>query len=167
MTKALLVIDIQQGLIDLEPTNKVQYLENVNSAINRFRESNEEVIFIQHTEKEGLLKLNSPGWQLYDNLDVQIEDKVFTKYFNSAFRQTDLEEYLILKGIDELIVCGMQVEYCVNATLTVAFEKEYKLTILADAVTTFDRDNMTGQAIIDFYTQTIWPDFGELITTNL
>ncbi|MBM7636941.1 cysteine hydrolase family protein [Streptococcus saliviloxodontae] len=166
MTRALLVVDIQQGLIDLKPTNTEVYLTKVNQAISHFRDSKEEVIFVQHTEKEGLLALNSPNWQLYAGLDVQPQDTRIQKYFNSAFRRTNLEDYLNKQGIDHLVVCGMQVEYCLNATLTVGFEKEIKLTILADAVTTFDRATISGQEIIDFYTQTIWPNFGNLISVD-
>ncbi len=167
MTRALLVVDIQQALIDLEPTNKDTYLAKVDKAIAHFRERGEEVIFVQHTEDDGeLLTLNSKGWQLYAGLDVRKDDKIIRKYFNSTFRRTELESYLKEKAIDQLVVCGMQVEYCINATLTVGFEKEINLTVLSDAVTTYDRDNMTGQAIMDFYNQTIWSNFAKVIPTD-
>ena len=43
-----------------------------------------------------------------------------------------------------MILVGMQVEYCVDTTIRVAFEKNYKITVPQGGTTTFDTKEYAG-----------------------
>lgn len=77
------------------------------------------------------------------------------KRLMSSFKDTDFDTYLKDKGIDNLILVGMQVEYCVDTTIRVAFEKNYKITVPQGGTTTFDTKNMPA-ANICIHHEKIW-----------
>ena len=45
--------------------------------------------------------------------------------YNSAFKNTNLDAYLKSQGIQDLIIVGMQSEYCIDTSIKVAFELGY------------------------------------------
>ncbi len=50
-----------------------------------------------------------------------------------------------------MILCGMQTEYCVDASVKVGFEFDYKLVIPEGAFTTFDGEDVSGKKNKYFY----------------
>ena len=63
MAQALIVIDIQEGLVKENPFNTKNFIINTKAIIQHFRDQNIEVIFIRHSEDEGLLATGSDNWQ--------------------------------------------------------------------------------------------------------
>ena len=63
MAQALIVIDIQEGLVKKNPYNTKNFISNTKAIIQHFRDQNIEVIFIRHSEDEGLLATGSDNWQ--------------------------------------------------------------------------------------------------------
>lgn len=63
MAQALIVIDIQEGLVNENPYNSKNLIANTKALIKHFRDQNIEVIFIRHSEDEGLLATGSDNWQ--------------------------------------------------------------------------------------------------------
>ena len=63
MAQALIVIDIQEGLVNENPYNAKNFISNTKAIIQHFRDQNIEVIFIRHSEDEGLLATGSDNWQ--------------------------------------------------------------------------------------------------------
>ena len=63
MAQALIVIDIQEGLVKENPYNAKNFISNTKAIIQHFRDQNIEVIFIRHSEDEGLLAAGSDNWQ--------------------------------------------------------------------------------------------------------
>ena len=51
----------------------------------------------------------------------------FRRSTTSIFKETGLKEYLDKQGIEKLVLCGMQTEYCVDTSVKVGFEYGYKL----------------------------------------
>jgi nicotinamidase-related amidase len=82
-------------------------------------------------------------------------EPVTIKRRNSGFYDTDLDAKLKAADIDALVICGMQTEYCVDATVRSAFERGYRVTVAADAHTTFDSDILPAATIIA-HTEHIW-----------
>ena len=86
MAQALIVIDIQEGLVNENPYDSKNLIANTKAIIQHFRDQNIEVIFIRHSEDEGLLATGSDNWQVYHELKPQKNEKIFNKYYNSIFK---------------------------------------------------------------------------------
>ena len=167
MAQALIVIDIQEGLVKENPFDTKNFIINTKAIIQHFRDQNIEVIFIRHSEDEGLLAMRSDNWQVYHELKPQENEKIFNKYYNSIFKDTELKEYLNRKNITDLTFVGMQVEFCIDTSVKVGFEYGYKITIVEDAISTFDNIHLSADQILSFYKEKIWRNrFAQLRTTK-
>lgn len=167
MAQALIVIDIQEGLVKDNPFDTKNFIINTKAIIQHFRDQNIEVIFIRHSEDEGLLAMGSDNWQVYHELKPQENEKIFNKYYNSIFKETELKEYLNRKNITDLTFVGMQVEFCIDTSVKVGFEYGYKITIVEDAISTFDNEHLPADKILSFYKEKIWRNrFAQLKTTK-
>ena len=167
MAQALIVIDIQEGLVKENPFDTKNFIINTKAIIQHFRDQNIEVIFIRHSEDEGLLAMGSDNWQVYHELKPQENEKIFNKYYNSIFKDTKLKEYLNRKNITDLTFVGMQVEFYIDTSVKVGFEYGYKITIVEDAISTFDNIHLSADQILSFYKEKIWRNrFAQLRTTK-
>ncbi len=167
MAQALIVIDIQEGLVKENPVDTKNFIINTKAIIQHFRDQNIEVIFMRHSEDEGLLAMGSDNWQVYHELKPQENEKIFNKYYNSIFKDTELKEYLNRKNITDLTFVGMQVEFCIDTSVKVGFEYGYKITIVEDAISTFDNEHLPADKILSFYKEKIWRNrFAQLKTTK-
>ena len=167
MVQALIVIDIQEGLVKENPFDTKNFIINTKAIIQHFRDQNIEVIFIRHSEDEGLLAMGSDNWQVYHELKPQENEKIFNKYYNCIFKDTELKEYLNRKNITDLTFVGMQVEFCIDTSVKVGFEYGYKITIVEDAISTFDNEHLPADKILSFYKEKIWRNrFAQLKTTK-
>ena len=167
MAQALIVIDIQEGLVKENPFDTKNFIINTKAIIQHFRAQNIEVIFMRHSEDDGLLATGSDNWQVYHELKPQENEKIFNKYYNSIFKDTELKEYLNRKNITDLTFVGMQVEFCIDTSVKVGFEYGYKITIVEDAISTFDNIHLSADQILSFYKEKIWRNrFAQLRTTK-
>lgn len=147
---ALMVIDVQNTLVSANPFAFDEIIGNVKKLINTCRKNNVEVIYVQHYDDDEL-KPKSKGWEIYNEISPAVGEKVISKSFNSSFKNTELKEYLNKKGIEQLIITGMQTEYCIDTTCKVAFEYGYKLIIPEKTNTTFDNGKILAKDLYEFY----------------
>lgn len=84
------------------------------------------------------------------------EERIFDKQYNSAFLHTGLKEYLDSKNTKNIILVGLQTEYCIDTTCKVAFEYGYNIMIPEETNTTFDNDYLTGKGLYELYNYKIW-----------
>ncbi len=142
---ALLVIDVQKDVV-AEALNTSAVVSNINSLVTKAREENVPVIWVQHSD-EGLI-LNSPGWEIVDELQpVEGEPRIY-KTAPSSFEGTDLGDVLSNQGITHVIMTGAQTDHCVNATSNNGVELGYTVTLVSDGHTTLDTTNQTAAEII-------------------
>ena len=157
MKTALLVIDVQQALIDDHPVRMDEFLLNIKMLIDAAHTGGKEVIYVRHDGGEGdVLAFGSAGWQLDRSLSPRENERIFDKRFNSAFRHTGLQDFLAGREISDLIVCGMQTEYCIDTSVKVAFEFDFNVQIPAGATTTYNNPFLSGEKLISYYEQMIW-----------
>lgn len=156
---ALLVIDVQNALVSAGPFAVEETIRNIKRLIKTCRENNVEVIYVQHNDNAGEeLEPNSYGWRIYEEISPAVNEKVISKNYNSAFKNTCLKEYLHSKNINELIITGMQTEYCIDTTCKVAFEYGYKLIIPEKTNTTFNNGNISAEDLYNYYNSRIFKD---------
>lgn len=166
MNPILLVVDVQKSLVGEHPWREEQLLETICGLQEKFREQGKEVAFVRHDdgpESEGMA-FGSPGWEIYDGVAPRPGERVFDKRFNSAFLKTGLEEYLREKGVDTIVLAGMQTEYCIDATVKSAFERGFRVILPTDGVTTFDNGMLTAAELNRLFIYKIWKGrFAEIL----
>jgi len=150
MSTALLIIDVQRALCagEYECFDIKRIIDTINGLSAKARKANIPVIFIQHEEDGDLLEFNSEGWQLAEGLEISAEDVRVSKTTPDSFYHTPLQKLLQEKGVERLIICGLQTDYCVNATVRQAHTLGYDVVLAADAHSTVDNGNMAAEDII-------------------
>lgn len=161
---ALLVVDVQNALVAERPFDIEEVINNIKRLIDSCRKNNVDIIYVQHNDEiGGELEPLSEGWKIYREICPDKNDKIICKNYNSAFKETSLKEYLESKGINQLIITGMQTEYCIDATIKAAFEYGYSLIIPEKTNTTFDNGSISSEELYKFYNYRIWNiRFGKL-----
>ena len=154
---AMIIIDMQTALIKSNPYNKEKVLENIKRILKACRMHQIPVIYIRHDDGTGTeLEVGSEGWEIYKEIAPLPDEVIIEKQFSSAFRQTTLKQHLEHIGAKNLILCGMQVEYCFDTTCRVAFEYGYNVTIPRTTTTTFDNTLATAENLCSYYESKIW-----------
>ena len=151
---AMLVIDMQNALILEHPYDEKRLIRTVSSMEDICRENDIEVIFIRH--EDNTLVKGENGFEIYSQVAPKKGEKIFDKKYNSAFRKTGLLEYLRGKGVTKLIITGMQTDFCVDATIKVAFELGYDVIVPRGGHTTFDNRYLSGEELYHYYSYEIW-----------
>jgi len=157
MTTALLIIDMQRALCTGEEAafGIDQVLARINGLIARARAAAVPIVLVQHEEDEGSLRHGSEGWQLADGLDVQAGDGRVRKTRPDSFHDTQLRQLLDDKDVQRLVVCGLQSDFCVNATTRRAVELGYSVTLVADGHSTVDNGGRPAAGISADHNRTL------------
>ncbi|MCX2187432.1 cysteine hydrolase family protein [Limosilactobacillus pontis] len=158
MTKALIIIDMQNGVVN--PAGKVIYNQTglvhlINERIAAYRQAQLPIIFVQHVDED--LVPDSSAWQLVPSLSVLPTDLRIQKEHPNAFYRTNLQAILTQRRVDQLEICGAQTEYCVDATIKMAHGLGYQVVMKHGAASTFDNSFMTAQEKNAFFAR-IWQD---------
>ena len=150
MPQALLVIDVQQALCaGAEAAHDIgRVLPRVNRLIDRARTARVPVVLIQHEEAGGDLIHGAPGWQLAEGLHAQPDDPRVRKATPDSFYETELSHLLQQRGIDHLVICGLQSDFCIDTTVRRALALGYHVTLAGDAHSTVDNDVLPAAQII-------------------
>ncbi|MFJ5258391.1 cysteine hydrolase family protein [Pseudomonas sp. NPDC088414] len=150
MSSALLIIDVQQTLCsgEYQCFDIRRVIDTINQLSTRARAAGVPVVLIQHEEKDSPLAHGAEGWQLVEGLLTETQDLRVRKTTRDSFYQTDLGKLLPGEDFERLIICGLQTDYCVNATVRRAHELGYDVVLVADAHSTVDNGNMSAEDII-------------------
>lgn len=153
MKKALLVIDVQNAMIDVEkPVYQANdKIQKIKSLIHKARKMNVPVIYVQHNEIGSEFENGTETWQIYAGIKPITEDIIIQKTVSDSFYDTTLKTELEEKCIDQLVIVGMQTEYCVNATSNRAVQLGFDVTLIKDAHSTWDSDEYSASEIIDLH----------------
>jgi nicotinamidase-related amidase len=149
MSTALLVMDVQQGIVDRFAGDD-GYLSRLAAAVAAAGGAGIWVIYVTvgfragHPEVSernksfaaiagtGRFADGDPGSVIHPAIAPASGDVIVTKRRVSAFTGSDLEVVLRAGGIDSLVLAGIATSGVVLSTLRQAADLDYRLTVLAD-----------------------------------
>jgi nicotinamidase-related amidase len=146
--KALLVIDMQIDYIDengkfpIERRQINNLIETVNNIIADFNDNDYQIIYIRRFFRKNDIQNifrnfavieGTAGAEIDPRINI-VSDNIFDKYTPSAFSNKRFENFLIRNQINELYVCGVMADECVYETALGAFDRNYKVNYISNAV---------------------------------
>ncbi|WP_010291806.1 cysteine hydrolase family protein [Clostridium senegalense] len=153
----LLIIDTQKLIINEKLYKFDMFVSNVKKIINQARLNNVEVIYVRHDDGIGNeLTKGNDGLEIYEKFKPINKEKIFDKVVNSAFKGIGLLEYLIDKGEENIIIVGLQTDYCIDATIKCGFEHGFNIIVPAYANTTADNKFMSAEQSYKYYNEYMW-----------
>ena len=157
MHTALLVIDVQQALCsgEYKAFESERVIERINSVARKFRVAGAPVVMIQHESQGGPLDFGTEGWKLANGLDAQPTDIFLRKKATDSFHQTDLHALLQERGVKNLVICGLQSEFCVDTTTRRALALGYPVVLVADGHSTLDNSVLSAAQISAHHNETL------------
>lgn len=150
MTEALLVMDVQNGIVARFADRAEALLGNLERATATARERSVPIIFVRVAFRAGSPEISgrnqsfsalksamsmdeaSETTQIHPRLGVRPGDVLVTKRRVSAFAGSDLDVVLRSLDVDHLILTGIATSGVVLSTTRQAADLDYRLTILAD-----------------------------------
>jgi nicotinamidase-related amidase len=157
MKSALLIIDVQQALCAGEwaAFDIDHVVDRINELAAEARIAGVPVFLIQHEEEQGSLQFGTEGWQLYRRLAIGLDDIRVRKSASDSFHGTELHSLLQSLGIDELVACGLQSEFCVDSTVRKALSLGYRVVLVANAHSTMDNGILSAAQISAHHNATL------------
>ena len=150
MKSALVIIDVQIGLVRLMPAElQNRVLSNIKALLSDARSSGTNVLFIQHDGPKGHpIEAETAAWAIHPSIQPLPGEPVIRKKASDSFFETELAEQLQVHEISHLIIVGGMTEYCVDTTCRRAVTLGYDVTLVADAHLTRDTPVLTAAQII-------------------
>lgn len=139
--RVLLLLDVQVNIRhppDGGIPSSETVLRNIEDLLKRARSANQppRIIHIRNCGEPGERDApHSPGWQLV--FPTLPHEFVIDKLKNNAFAGTKLAD--LVPHDAELIVVGMQSDYCVRATCSAALDRGNSVILIKEAHATYDR----------------------------
>ena len=155
----LIVIDVQKGITDERLYDFDGFIRNVTNIIDAARKNNVEVIYVQHDDGPGTgFSFGDKDFEIADQVAPKENEKIFIKTINSCFGNNDLANYLRESKEKDLMIVGLQTNFCIDASVKSAFERGYKVIIPKGTNSTFDNDYMDRETTYKYYNDMMWPE---------
>ena len=144
---ALLVIDAQASFT-VRPywsrRNNPQFEHNVTVLVAAYRAALLPVVFFLHSDSDEGFTLDSPHYRLMDFIDRRAGEMLIHKTTRNVFTSTDLQPWLLSRGVRRVAITGIQTEQCCETSARVAADLGFAVDFVIDATMTFpipDWDN--------------------------
>ncbi|WP_034439975.1 cysteine hydrolase family protein [Clostridium ihumii] len=153
----LLIVDTQKLIVNEKLYEFDRFVSNVKELINKARTNRIEVIYVRHDDgQDSELTKGNIGFEIYEEFKPINGERIFDKNVNSAFKGTGLLEYLINKGEKDIIIAGLQTDYCIDATIKCGFEHGFNIIVPEYANTTVNNKFMSSEQSYRYYNEFIW-----------
>ena len=164
-TPALLVMDVQNGVVERFRDGSGPLLESLAAAVAAARKASIPVIYVRVGFRDGAPEISprnqifsrlagaggmgetEPSTQVHPAVAPQPGDILVTKKRVSAFAGSDLEMVLRSLGVDSLVLTGISTSGVVLSTLRQAADLDYELTVLRDGCA--DADAEVHRVLLD------------------
>jgi nicotinamidase-related amidase len=148
---ALLIMDMQNGIVERFSDGSKELLANVASAQTAAREKGIAIIYVRVAFRDGapeanprnksfsalagsgVLSENGAATQVHESLAPVDGEITVTKRRVSAFAGSDLDVVLRSLDVDSLVLTGIATSGVVLSTTRQAADLDFKITILSDA----------------------------------
>jgi nicotinamidase-related amidase len=157
MPTALLIIDVQQILCSSENAahDVAGVINRINLVARKVRAAGALVVVIQHETKDGDMDYGTDSWSLAPALEVHSSDVYLRKTASDSFHRTRLHELLESRGITNLVICGLQSEFCVDTTTRRAMALGYPVVLVSDGHSTVDNGILSAAQISAHHNKTL------------
>jgi len=155
---ALVIVDMQNCFVADSPVAAplgAEVAERLNRLAGACRQAGITVIWTRHVVRPdgsntgllgelippvaaGVINDDAPTAALHPLMDVRPGDVVLSKPRFGSFHGTDLEVILRSRGIDTLILGGINTNVCVDTTAREAAVREFRVLFLSDGTANFD-----------------------------
>lgn len=143
-SKALILVDFENEWTDKSSDYFVGDISDVikktNKLIDFCRKNGYKIIFTTHVEKDSdsAFASNSKNVEIIKELHKQDSDVLITKNKIGPFYKTNLDKEL--KGIKEIVICGILTNLCVRSLAQDAYDRDFQITIVKDCCRAFDEE---------------------------
>ena len=165
MTKALLIIDVQNAIVagtgspERQPIIEAALdhtVARLSALQQEARRSGVPVVVVQHDGEAGdRLETGTEGWEVRKELAPRKDEPLVRKRSCDSFHDTDLAERLAERGVTHLVVGGCMSQFCVDTTVRRAVSLGYNVTLVADGHTTGDRGGLSFEQIVAHHNATL------------
>ena len=144
MLTALLIIDMQQFVVERIEQGVPYYpescIDNMKRVLEQFRQARKPIVHIHHqsAEQGSLFHENATSSAPLATCRALANESVFIKSTSSAFGSTEFVTYLQTTRISELVVIGAVAGFCINSTVRAGADLGFKMTVVKDAVISFE-----------------------------
>lgn len=173
MKKALVIIDMEaMPFIWKNYGGKPIYQEerliaNTQLLIEKARQKDSPIFYVMYTEAAGPRAVDQPLWGIIEPIapTPPPPDSLVIKYHADSFHETDLNELLKSHDIKNLVICGIQTEYCVDTTVKSAYSHGYTIELAMDGHSTYESEELTAEQIIAHH-NSILKQFASIIPSD-
>ena len=143
-SKALICVDFENEWTDKSSDYFIGDISDVikktNKLIDFCRKNGYKIVFTTHVEKDSdsAFASNSKNVEIIKELHKQDSDVLITKNKISPFYKTNLDKEL--KGIKEIVICGILTNLCVRSLAQDAYDRDFQITIVKDCCRAFDEE---------------------------
>lgn len=141
MRAALVIVDMQRSLLEDETWRPDHVLERVCSLATAARAAGAPIFYVTDSRVE-------PHAELHARLRPHATDKRITKSNCDSFLGTTLQADLEAGSIERLMICRLQTDFCIDTTCRRAASLGCQVTLVEDAHSTFDRDDISAAKVI-------------------
>lgn len=159
--QALLVLDMQYGLLQRNVFNKRALIENVNTLLAHFRNKNKPVFLIRHTNTS-FSEENTANWQIDSEIMSADTDILLNKTHSSVFKEKQFISLLKKNNITSIVVVGLVSNGCVKAACLDAQLNELEVTLIGDGHSTFHKE---GEDMVNHWNKYLNDEGIQVITT--
>lgn len=157
MNQALLVIDAQRDMVDGSYTGQLAkkdaVLGNIKLALAKAEQANAQVVFIRDVDIAGG---SGPGFEVDPTLPQPSGSVTIDTSHSNIFVGTLLGPFLKERGVEHVVMCGMQSEHSVDTAVREAVGRGYRVTLLEDAHSTVGSGVLSGSQIINHENETLY-----------
>lgn len=157
-TTALLVMDMQSGILDMLPDSKDALIAQTSKLIEAARKASVRVIYVVVAFRPGYPEVSprnagfapiresgrfisgTPATEVHPALAPRADEPVITKHRVSAFMGTDLDMILRAHAVETLVLAGISTSGVILSTTRHAADADYRITIVEDACADHDAE---------------------------